>query len=133
MKLPPFDSRVPFSKILIFVSFISFSVDSLNECSYGKSEKQLILKIDQHIVTSSKSFASLQSLKIFCLFYLSDPWKWKFFNGIKESFNKERSTNWTETLHHHYYTYKNGPSHRILLRHIFVLIVATLFLFIKHY
>lgn len=68
MKLPPFDSRVPFSKILIFVSFISFSVDSLNECSYGKSEKQLILKIDQHIVTSSKSFASLQSLKMFCYF-----------------------------------------------------------------
>ena len=41
MCLGSFDSRIKFPRKLLLVSFISFSVDSLNECLYRKSDRPL--------------------------------------------------------------------------------------------
>ena len=68
MRLPLSNSRIQFPKILLLVSFISFSMDSLSECLYGMSDRELTAKNGEHIITSSKSFANLQLLIMFCSF-----------------------------------------------------------------
>ena len=133
MRLPLSNSKIQFPKILLLVSFISFSMDSLSECLYGMSDRELTAKNGEHIITSSKSFANLQLLIMFWQFYLSYPKEQKVFNRIEEFINKERSTisKWE-----HYIPNIIPMKQTLVIRSCsefyLSLIVGILFLFMKH-